>query len=201
MLVRTQFRLVRPARQLAVRSELQGRIWSPESRGVGSSLTAPASVRTHGAQLAVSHLRRLQLTYDALTLAVGIIDDHLDRVEALDRAAGRHTTPSHELGQLCAQAVIERLVKAHPHQATLVWSQTEPTVTENRDMHAPADQPTRAIRATQAAAPISAKRAYGGRREVDARYPARIAPGVRRDGAQSNRDMHDGLLFCRLGKR
>jgi hypothetical protein len=40
-------------------------------------------------------------------------------------------------------------VEAHPHQAALVRSQAEPTVMENGDTHAPTDQPSRAIRATQ----------------------------------------------------
>jgi hypothetical protein len=96
----------------------------------------------------VSNLRRLQVTDDALALAMWIVDNDLDRVDALDRATGGRAVPTHELGQLAAQIVVERLVKAHPHHATLARSQAQPTVTKDRDMHAPADQPSRAIRTT-----------------------------------------------------
>jgi hypothetical protein len=99
----------------------------------------------------VSNLRRLQVTDDALALAMWIVDDDLDRVDALDRATGGRAVPTHELGQLAAEIVVERLVKAHPHHAALARSQTKPTVNSDGDMHAPANQPSRAIRTTQAA--------------------------------------------------
>jgi peptide deformylase len=47
------------------------------------------------------------------------------------------------------RVIIERLVKAHPHESALVRSQAEPTVAEDRDMHAPTDQPACAIRTTR----------------------------------------------------
>jgi hypothetical protein len=149
----------------------------------------------------VSHLRWLQVTDDALAFAMGIVNDELDRVRALNCATGCRATSAHELGQLPAQFVVEGFVKAHPDEATLAWSQTDPTVNADRDVHARADQPPSAIGATQAAAPIGAKRPQGGRREVHTHYPGRIAPGVRGHGAQSNRDTHVGLLFCRFEKR
>lgn len=141
------------------------------------------------------HLRRLQLTDDALTLARRVIHDNLDRLHALDRATTRRATPPHELGKLGAQLIVKRLVKAHPHQVALARSQPEPTVTENRDVDAPADQPSIAIGATQATAPISAWCVPGTRRNVGTRHPGRIAASVRRQSAQNNRDTQDGLLL------
>ena len=99
----------------------------------------------------MSNLRRLQVTDEALALAMWIVDDDLDRVDALDRATGGRAVPTHEFGQLAAQIVVEGLVKAHPHDAALAGSQAEPTVNSDGDMHALADQPSRAIRTTQAA--------------------------------------------------
>ncbi|MEA2493911.1 MAG: hypothetical protein QOJ29_1822, partial [Thermoleophilaceae bacterium] len=117
------------------------------------------------------------MTDDALTAAVGIVDDDLDRIDALDRAARGRTAPAHELGQLAAETVVEGLVKAHPHHPSLARSQTEPSVKTDSDVHAPADQPSRAIRTTQAAGPSGAKRAHGVRRQFDIRHPGRIARG------------------------
>jgi hypothetical protein len=99
----------------------------------------------------VSNLRRLQVTDEALALAMWIVDDDLDRVDALNRATGGRAVPTHELSQLAAQIVVERLVKAHPYHAALARGQTKPTVKPDGDMHAPADQASRAIRTTQAA--------------------------------------------------
>ncbi|MEA2129612.1 MAG: hypothetical protein QOJ85_2503 [Solirubrobacteraceae bacterium] len=140
------------------------------------------------------HLRRLQAADDVLPFALGLVDDDLDRVPALDRTTGCRATSAHKLAQLGTQVVVERLVKAHPHQAALVRSQAEPTVAQDGDMHAPADQPSRAIGATQAAAPSGVKGAPGVRGDVDIRYPGGFVPRVRQQGAQSNRNTHDGLL-------
>jgi len=98
----------------------------------------------------MSHLRRLQVTDDLLTLAVRIVHDDLDRVDVLNHTTGGRAASAHELDKLGAQVVVEGLVKAHPHQAALTGSQAEPTVTEDGDMHAPTDEPSRAIRTTQA---------------------------------------------------
>jgi hypothetical protein len=149
----------------------------------------------------VSHLRWLQVTDDALALAMGTVNDDLDRIRALNRATGCRATSAHQLSQLPAQFVVEGFVKAHPDKAALAWSQTDPTVKADRDVHARADQPPSAIGATHAAAPIGAKRPQRGRREGHTHHPGRIARSVRRHGAQSNPDTHDGLLFWRLGKR
>lgn len=143
----------------------------------------------------MSHLRWLQVADDALTFAVRVVDDDLDRVHALDRATSRRPTSAHELPQLGAQVVVERLVKTHSYEVALVRSQPEPAVTEKRDMNASADQPSGAIGATQAAAPVGAKRAHGDRQDVGARHPGPIAARARRQGAQSNRNTHDGLLY------
>jgi len=98
----------------------------------------------------MSNLRRLQVTDDPLTLAVWIVHDDLDRIYTLDHATGGRATPPHKLSQLGAQVLVDGLVKAHSHQSALVRSQAEPTVTEDGDMHASADEPSRAICATQA---------------------------------------------------
>lgn len=131
------------------------------------------------------------MTDDALALAMRIVDDDLDRLDALDRSTGRRTTPPHELDQLGAQIVVQRLMEAHANQAALVRSKTEPAVTQDRDMHTAADQPPRAIRATQAAAPIGAKRVLGVCRDAGIRHLGGIARGVRRQSAQ-NRNAHEG---------
>jgi hypothetical protein len=62
-------------------------------------------------------------------------------------------------------------------------------------MDAPADQPSTAIRATQATALISAWCGPGTRRNVGTRHPGRVAASVRRQSAQNNRDTQDGLLL------
>jgi len=110
----------------------------------------------------VARLRRLQLTDHALTLAAGIIDDDLDRVHTLGGATADHAAAAHKLGQLGAQIVVERLVKTHAHQAALMRSQAQPTVTEDRDMHAPAHQTARTIGTTQAAALLQPVRVQRG---------------------------------------
>ena len=135
------------------------------------------------------------MTDDALALAMRIVDDDLDRLDALDRSTGRRTTPPHELDQLGAQIVVQRLMEAHANQAALVRSKTEPAVTQDRDMHTAADQPPRAIRATQTAAPIGAKRVLGVCRDAGIRHLGGIARGVRRQSAQGNRNAHEGSLF------
>jgi hypothetical protein len=64
-------------------------------------------------------------------------------------------------------------------------------------MHALADQSSRSIGTTQAAALIGAKRAHNARRNVGIRRPGGITPECRRTGVQSDRDTHDELLFGR----
>ena len=86
-----------------------------------------------------------------LPFAIWIVDDDLDRLDALDHATGGRAVPTHELGQLTAQSVVEGLVKTHPHHAALARSQTKPTVNFDGDVHAPANQPSRAISTTHAA--------------------------------------------------
>ena len=115
-----------------------------------------------GTQQAATNLRRLQMPNDALARPAGIVNDDLDRVHTLDRTTGGRATEAHELGQLGAQVVVERLVKAHLHRAALVRSQAQPTVTEDRDMHAPAHQTARTIGTTQAAVLLQPVRAQRG---------------------------------------
>jgi len=67
----------------------------------------PPQLELDVAQPAATHVRGLQVTDDALGLATGIVDDDLDRVDALDHATGGRATSAHELGQLGAQIVVE----------------------------------------------------------------------------------------------
>ncbi|MEA2151109.1 MAG: hypothetical protein QOD69_2939 [Solirubrobacteraceae bacterium] len=140
------------------------------------------------------------MTHDPLTLTMRVIHDDLNRLDALGHTTGRRTASAEKPGQLGAQIVVNGFVESHPHHAALVRRQAEPPVTENRDMHAPADEPPRPIDTTQAAAPIGAKRVHRTRRDLGIRGPRRIAPGCRRQGAQSDRDTHDELLFGRARK-
>ena len=110
----------------------------------------------------MAKLRRLQLTDHALTLAAGIIDDDLDRIHTLGRATADHAAAAHKLSQLGAQIVVEGLVKTHPHNTALMRSQAESTVTEDRDMHAPAHQTARTIGTTQAAVLLQPVRVQRG---------------------------------------
>jgi hypothetical protein len=85
-------------------------------------------------------------------LALGIVDDELDRGDALGRAMGGRATPARKLGQLCAKVVIDGFVEADPDHAALAQGQPEPLVKADRHMHASADQPAGAIRAPYAPA-------------------------------------------------
>jgi hypothetical protein len=60
-------------------------------------------------------LWRLDAANDALALGVGLVDDDLDRVDALGHPAGSGAATTQKPRQLTAQAVVERLVEAHPH--------------------------------------------------------------------------------------
>jgi hypothetical protein len=99
------------------------------------------------------------VTDNAPAFVVGIVDDDLDRVHALDRTTTGRSASARELGELSAQVVVERLVKAHPHEAVLVRGQTE-TVKADSDVHASAYQPSRAIGATQAAMLLGSRRVH-----------------------------------------
>ncbi|MGH2941951.1 MAG: hypothetical protein ACRDLN_04160, partial [Solirubrobacteraceae bacterium] len=98
------------------------------------------------AQSAVAPLRRSQPAGDALVLAVRVVDDKLDRVDALGRALGCRAAAAGKLAQLNTEAVGDGLAEAHAHQAPLAAGQSEPVVEANRNMHAAADQPAGAIR-------------------------------------------------------
>jgi hypothetical protein len=154
VLARAQLRLVRPPRELAMRSELQ-RHHLVAREATTSTARRSLSRRSAEAELdvtylAVAHLRWFQATDDAHVIAVAIVDDdEFDRVDALGHAAGGGATPTHKLGQLSAQAVVERFMEANLDDATLPRSQTEPIVEADRDLHARADQSPRPVRATQ----------------------------------------------------
>jgi hypothetical protein len=95
------------------------------------------------------HLRRLDRSHDAPPFGAGIVDDDLDRIDPIGGSTGGRATTAQKLGQLSAQAVIEGLVEAHPHEVTLLLSQAEPLVVADRDLHPAADEPSGAVRPTQ----------------------------------------------------
>jgi hypothetical protein len=134
------------------------------------------------------------MTDDPLTLAMRVIHDDLDRLHALGRTTGRRAAPAHKPSQIGAQLVVNGFVESHPHQTPLLLGQPESIVTTDRHVHAPTDQPSRAIGTSQAAVVIGAKRAYSARRDVGIRHPGRIASECRRQGVQSDRDS-DEFLF------
>jgi hypothetical protein len=112
------------------------------------------------AQLAVASLRRLQAADHALVLAVGIVDDELDRGDALGRAMGSCATSTRKLDQLCAKLVIYGLVESNADHAALAPRQPDPLVESDHHMHASADQLASAVRAPNA--PVaSGRRARG----------------------------------------
>ncbi len=135
----------------------------------------------------------LQMTHDPLTLAMRVIHDDLDWIDALGRTTGRRAAPTQKPGQLGTQIVVNGFVESHPHQTPLLLGQPESIVTTDRHVHAPTDQPSRSIGTPQAAALIGAKCAHSVRRDIG----SRTAPECRRQGAQSDRDTHDELLFGR----
>jgi hypothetical protein len=71
------------------------------------------------AQLAVAALRWSQPSEQALVLAAWIVDDDLDRVDAVGCALGGPAVPARKLGQVGAQLVIEGLVEARSDHAAL----------------------------------------------------------------------------------
>jgi len=75
----------------------------------------------HIAQLAVAHLRRFDLAEDVLARAVGVVDDDLDRVDALGHASSGRASMCHKLGQLGAQAIVERLVERSRTRRRSCW--------------------------------------------------------------------------------
>lgn len=93
----------------------------------------------------MTYLRGLQPPADALRLAVGIVDDKLDRVDALGRVIGSRAASTHKLGQLSTQGVIEGFEEAHPHEVALALGQTKSIINADRDVRASADKPSRAI--------------------------------------------------------
>jgi hypothetical protein len=86
-------------------------------------------------------------------------DDDGDRL-GCDAAGGR-AAAAHELGELGAEVVVERLVEVDAHAATLALGEAEPVVEADRDLHASADEPSRAIRAARRPAPLATVR-FGG---------------------------------------
>jgi hypothetical protein len=109
------------------------------------------------AQQAVRNLWRLDAADDALALGVGIVDDDLDRVDALSSPTRGGAATTQKLCQLGTQAVVNRLVKAQAYEAPLLLGQPDPLVVADRDLHPPADKPASAIRTSQSAALIASR--------------------------------------------
>ena len=82
----------------------------------------------------------------------GVVDDDLDRGDALGRSLGGRATAAHEPCQLAAEAIVDGLVEAQSHHAPLAPGQADSIVEADGDVHASAQQPSRAIGATQAGA-------------------------------------------------
>jgi hypothetical protein len=132
----------------------------------------------------VARVRWLEAADHAMTLAVEIVDNDLDRLNPLGRAISGSATPTNELGQLTAQIVRDRFMEAHPHKPTLVRSQTEPIVETERDMHAVAHQAARTIRSPQAPELLGAPRALcwhriGGHRRTRLHRNLHMPPTAR----------------------
>ncbi|MGH2941247.1 MAG: hypothetical protein ACRDLN_00510 [Solirubrobacteraceae bacterium] len=71
----------------------------------------------------MSHLRGLKPADDAPTLAAEVVDDELDRVDALSCATGRRTAAAQEPEQLDPQSLFKRLMEANAHEAALAGRQ------------------------------------------------------------------------------
>ena len=88
----------------------------------------------------------------ALGLARGVVDDQLDRVDALRGPLGGPAPPARKLSQLRAEFVVDGLAEAHPNDAPLATGQPEPIVKPDRHLHAATDAAappdTRALDAT-----------------------------------------------------
>ena len=84
----------------------------------------------------MAQLWGLQLPDDAMTVPAGIVDDELDRVEALGHAVASGTPTAQQLDQLGAQRAVKALLEAHADVAALASRETEPVVMTDRDAHA-----------------------------------------------------------------
>jgi hypothetical protein len=89
----------------------------------------------------VPGVRGSQPACHALVLAGRVVDDDLDRVDALGRPLACTPAPTRKLAQLGPQLVGDGLAEAHPHRAALAAGQPEPIVKPDRHVHASAHQP------------------------------------------------------------
>ncbi len=113
------------------------------------------------AQGEVTSFGWLQAADDVHRAAVVVADDDDDRLGCVGDAAGGCAAAAHELGELGAQVVVERLVEADAHAAALALGEAEPVVEADRDLHGSADEPSRSICASRRPAPLATVR-FGG---------------------------------------